>query len=131
MSRVGTAIVLIALGTAVVAVRGVGFERVLPDDHAGVVLAMDDAQYHARRAAYTYENFPAVLSFDSYLNYPHGAYVPWPPLYDFALGAAGRLFGSLDLVLAWAPVLLGLLTALGVYGLGAMLGGRAVGIGRA
>jgi dolichyl-diphosphooligosaccharide--protein glycosyltransferase len=126
MSRVGTAIALIALGTAVVAVRGVGFEHVLPDDRDGVVLAVDDAQYHARRAAYTYENFPAVLSFDPYLNYPHGAYVPWPPLYDFALGAAGRLFGSLDLVLAWAPVLLGLLTAIGVCVVGWMLGGRAV-----
>lgn len=129
MSRAGTAIVLIALGTAVVAVRGIGFEHVLPDDHDGVVLTMDDAQYHARRAAYTYENFPAVLSFDPYLNYPHGAYAPWPPLYDFALGAAGRLFGSLDLALAWAPVLLGLLTALAVYAIGGMLGGPAVATG--
>ena len=129
MSRAGTAVVLIALGVAVVAVRGIGFEHVLPDEHHGVVLTIDDAQYHARRAAYTYENFPAVLSFDPYLNYPHGAFVPWPPLYDFALGAAGLLFGSLDLVLAWAPVLLGLLTALAVYGIGGMLGGRAVAVG--
>ncbi|MEE2675196.1 MAG: hypothetical protein VX466_15465 [Myxococcota bacterium] len=129
MSRAGTAITLIVLGTAVVGVRGIGFEQVFPEGHDGVVLTMDDAQYHARRAGYTYENFPAVLSFDPYLNYPHGADVPWPPLYDFALGASGRLFGSLDLVLAWASVLFGLLTALVVSGIGGMLGGRTVAIG--
>lgn len=127
MRRLGTGLVLIALGVVVVAVRGVGFEHVFSKDVDGVVLTIDDAQYHARRAGYTYENFPAVLSFDPYLNFPRGAPVPWPPLYDFALGAAGRLVGSLDLVLAWASVVFGLLTALGVYGVGRMLAGHFVG----
>ena len=128
MGRVGTALVLVALGAAVVAVRGIGFEQVLPADFDGALLAIDDAQYHARRAAHTYQNFPAVLSFDPYLNYPRGAWVPWPPLYDFGLGAAGRVIGELEPVLVWSSVLLGLATAFVVYAIGSMLAGPGVAI---
>ena len=128
MGRVGTSLVLVALGALVVAVRSVGFEQVLPADFDGALLAIDDAQYHARRAAYTYENFPAVLSFDPYLNYPRGAWVPWPPLYDFSLGASGRVLGGLEPVLVWSPVLLGLATAFVVYAIGCMLAGPGLAI---
>jgi len=128
---VGVGIALLAL--AAVGMRSIGFEHVFPDDREGVVLAMDDAQYHARRARYTFERFPRVLVFDPYLNHPKGAFVPWPPLYDFGLGGAARLLGhdraSLDLVLAWAPVVLGLLTALTVFAIGRGLGGEGAGLG--
>lgn len=124
----GTSLVLVALGAVVIAVRGVGFEQVLSPDLDGALLAIDDAQYHARRAAYTYQHFPAVLAFDPYLNYPRGAWVPWPPLYDFGLGAAGWLIGALEPVLVWSPVLLGLATAFVVYAIGNMLAGPGLAI---
>ena len=60
-------------------VRSAGFERVFLEDRT-VVLEIADAQYHARRARWTLENYPRILSFDPYINYPHGAPVPWPPL---------------------------------------------------
>jgi dolichyl-diphosphooligosaccharide--protein glycosyltransferase len=85
------------------------------------ILRMDDSQYHARRAEYTFVHFPQVLHWDPYLNYPDGADVPWPPLYDFILGAASRLFAEdveeVPAVLAWASVAFGTLTALLVYAL--------------
>ena len=54
-----------------------------------------DAQYHLRRALYTFTQFPGVLLFDPYINFPGGAPVPWPPLFDFLLGGAARLLGVL------------------------------------
>ncbi len=129
MRRAGLGAAVLGLCLVVVGVRSIGFERVFPGD-SGVVLAIDDAQYHARRAAYTFENFPSLLLFDPYLNFPHGALVPWPPLYDFALAAAARAFGperrNLELVLGWAPVALGLLTALAVYAVGRRMAGPGV-----
>ena len=54
---------------------------------------LDDASYHARRILWGVANFPHVLQFDPYLNYPSGARVPWPPLYDWLLSSAARSFG--------------------------------------
>ena len=47
-------------------VRSLGFEFVFVEGE--VVFPPADAQYHLRRALYTYENFPAVLLFDPYIN---------------------------------------------------------------
>jgi dolichyl-diphosphooligosaccharide--protein glycosyltransferase len=47
-----------------------------------------DAAYHLRRAALIAENFPDLAVFDSYINYPEGAHVIWPPLYDAVLAGA-------------------------------------------
>ena len=38
-----------------------------------ILIARNDASYHARRALYTFENFPRILWFDSYLAWPDGA----------------------------------------------------------
>ena len=115
-------------------VRSVGFEhafRAAPDGSPLVLLAIDDAQYHARRARYTFERFPDVLTWDPYLNYPVGAFVPWPPLYDFGLGALPHLWSgglqSFERVLVWASVVFGVFTALLVYFAGRAVGGPVVG----
>ena len=50
-----------------------------------------DAAYHLRRAALIAERFPDLVVFDSYINYPHGAHVIWPPLYDTVLAGAMAL----------------------------------------
>ena len=108
--------------------RAIGFERVFDPDGT-VVLAIDDAQYHARLARFSFEDFPRVLTWDPYLNFPHGARVPWPPLYDLALAGSARLLGegpeALEHVLAWASVACAVLTALLLFPLARTLGSRA------
>lgn len=100
-----------------------------------VILRGDDAQYHARRALYGMVNFPEILRWDPYLDHPTGAFIPWPPLYDFSLAAVGRALGNtpaiLDQVLAWAPVTLGALTVFAVYAAARAVEGRGVALGAA
>lgn len=122
------------LGMAVLfalALRSVGLEKVFPGDGT-VVFALGDAFYHARRALFSFEQLPKVLLWDSYLNFPQGAFVPWPPFYDLALAAIARLFGSsqavFEHVAAWAPVALGTLTLWPVHAAGRRMGGRGVGV---
>lgn len=97
-----------------------------------VLIARNDASYHARRALYTFENFPRILWFDAYLAYPDGAPVPVPPLYDWTLAAVARGVGStqrdFERVLAWSPPLLGALALLPVFFAGRRLGGPGVGV---
>jgi dolichyl-diphosphooligosaccharide--protein glycosyltransferase len=89
-SRVGirTAIALSALALAV---------RIVPHwahvvTGAEAVIRDPDAAYHLRRAALIAAHFPDLAVFDSYIDYPRGAHVIWPPLYDIALAGAMRLF---------------------------------------
>jgi asparagine N-glycosylation enzyme membrane subunit Stt3 len=115
-------------------VRCHGWFGVFPEP--GVVrLGLDDSAYHARRALYTFENFPAALTFDSYIAFPDGAPVPMPPLYDWLVGSVARLFGDtpfdFERVAAFAAVAAGVLVLLPVYELGRALGGAAVGVGAA
>jgi dolichyl-phosphooligosaccharide-protein glycotransferase len=114
--------------------RSLGLETVFPGD-GSVVFALGDAFYHARRALFSFEHFPQVLLRDSYLNYPQGAFVPWPPLYDLALAGTARLFGSsqsvFERVAAWAPVGLGTLTILPVYAAARRVASRASAVGAA
>jgi asparagine N-glycosylation enzyme membrane subunit Stt3 len=122
-------VTLVALAT-----RALGWETVFPGDGT-VVFALGDAYYHARRALFSFEHFPKVLLHDAYLNHPQGAFVPWPPLYDLALGGIARLVGSsqsrFEHVAAWAPVALGALTLWPVYRGGRRMGGRSTGLGAA
>jgi asparagine N-glycosylation enzyme membrane subunit Stt3 len=117
LPRWAARLALVALLGLTASVRCLSLPDVFVDGET--VLRMDDSQYHARRAAYSFVHFPEVLQSDSYLNYPTGAAVPWPPLYDLALGATARLFASdveqVPGVIAWVPVVLGALTALLVY----------------
>ena len=87
--------------------RSLDFPNVFVGDE--VLLAMWDGSFHARRALYSFVQFPAVLFFDPYIHYPDGAPVPMPPLYDWLLAAVARLFGSdvgtFERVAAWASAL--------------------------
>ena len=98
-------------------VRALGFEQVFTDE--GVVFAPADATYHVRLAFYTFANFPELLVRDPYLNFPGGANVPWPPLFDFLVGGAARLFASdqagFEKVAAWASSVFGALTVVPIY----------------
>ncbi len=90
-----------------------------------------DSFYHMRRILYTVDNFPHTLWFDSYLNYPHGLDLTWPPLFDqliagIALAAGAGNQPSVELVAALVPPILGAATVLVLYLLARELFGRRV-----
>jgi asparagine N-glycosylation enzyme membrane subunit Stt3 len=108
-------------------VRMAGFERVFVGDDT-IVFATGDAWYQLRRALYSFEHFPRVLWFDPCIGHPDGAVVSYPPLYHFGLAAVARATGSgrahLERGVAFAPLLLGALTLLPVYGIARLRGPR-------
>ena len=83
-----------------------------------------DAYYHLRRVLFTLENPPASLSFDRYINFPHGGQPIWPPLFDWLLaliawpayaGGDPESAARVELWLAWLPPLLGATTVVLLY----------------
>lgn len=55
-----------------------------------------DELYQAKRMAFSAAQFPRVLEFDPGRG-THGAWCPWPPLYDLAGGGYARLLGATSL----------------------------------
>ena len=79
-----------------------------------------DSFYHMRRVLYTVDHFPHTLWFDSYLNYPEGLELMWPPLFDQLIAGTAILFGAesqrgIEIVGAVVPPILGTLTILALY----------------
>src|SRR5215471_11709489 len=122
-------LVLVAIG-----VRSLEWAPVFPGDGSVWLLPFDGA-YHARRALYTFEHFPALLRLDPYLAYPGGAVVPAPPLWDWALGATARALGksvaTFERVAAWASPALAGLCVLPIAAAGRAVAGAALGLGGA
>ena len=65
-----------------------------------------DELYHAARILYSANNLGAVLNFDPQRGI-HGAFCPWPPLYDLSAGAISRLGGPTPVAIfscaVWIP----------------------------
>ncbi len=87
-----------------------------------------DSFYHVRRIVYTVHNFPDTITFDPYLNYPFGFEVGWPPFYDqliasiaLIIGNGNPSIGTIEVVSAIFPALLGALTILPLYYLASTL----------
>jgi len=100
-----------------------------------VLLAMWDGSYHARRALWSFANFPRVLFHDPYLAFPGGSAVPMPPLPDWTLAALARLSGGGEphferVAALWSP-LLAALSVLPVYAMTRRLGGPGAGLAAA
>ena len=79
-----------------------------------------DEFYHMRRILYTMAHFPNTFWFDSYLDYPHGYDLTWPPLFDQLLAAVSLAFGQhsqqgIELVSAVVPVFIGSIAIVAVY----------------
>lgn len=81
-----------------------------------------DDYYHMRRIIYTVSDFPHALNFDSYINYPYGFEVGWPPFFDILgallaiiLGAGQPDLHTIELAGALLPALLGTLTLIPLY----------------
>ena len=107
---------VLAASVLVVLIRTFGFEQVFVDDL--VVFPPADPQYHVRRAFQVWASFPDVLLFDPYINHPGGAPIPWPPLYDWVLGAAAWVGASsergFEVVVAWASPASALLASIAI-----------------
>ncbi len=87
-----------------------------------VIFAEFDPYYHMRRIVETVGHFPFVNSFDSYVNYPSGYGVSWPPLFDLMAAALSLLVGlghpdrfTIEIVSATLPVILGVLSIALLY----------------
>jgi oligosaccharyl transferase (archaeosortase A-associated) len=85
-----------------------------------VLLVGYDEFYHMRRILYTIGHFPNTIWFDSYLDYPHGLDITWPPLFDQLLAAVSLVLGQhsqhgIEMVAATMPVILGSIAIVAVY----------------
>jgi len=68
------------------------WSRVFPADRPGAVFVGDtDTYYHALRAERMAADFPKVPWTDAGMNYPDGADILWPPLFDAAVAGISRL----------------------------------------
>lgn len=90
--------------------------------NGGITLSGYDQFYHMRRILYTAYNFPHTLNFDSYLNYPYGFEIGWPPFFDLLGALLAKILGggqpdlhTIEFAGALLPVLLGVLTIIPLY----------------
>jgi asparagine N-glycosylation enzyme membrane subunit Stt3 len=111
--------------------RVTALASVFPSD-GSIILGVDDSYFHARRALYIFENFPAILEFDRYLAYPRGAAQPSPPLHDWLIAGTARLFGNdlrtFELVAAWIAPVLGALLPLSAFWIARSVASARVGL---
>ena len=81
----------------------------------------NDAYYHLRRIVYSVFHYPAILTFDPYLNHPDGAKPIWTPLFDWTLATLLRPavaptdLAQLERLAMWVPPLLGGFTVVTLY----------------
>jgi dolichyl-diphosphooligosaccharide--protein glycosyltransferase len=122
---------LLAVFALAVLARSLDFERVLLPN-GEVVFAAGDAFYHARRALFSFLQFPDLLLFDPCINYPDGARIPHPPLLDWVTAGIARGLGdsvsTFERVAAWTPVLLTSASVVPIAALGARVASRNVGL---
>jgi|GEM_PF-85217 len=113
--------------------RSVAFDKIFSDGK--VIFQGYDEYYHARLIAYSVQNFPEFLRFDSYVDYPNGINIGWMPLYDLANAFIALLIGfgspslyTTEAVAAVFPVLLGALTVLPIFFIGRELMDKKLGL---
>ena len=114
------------------AIRSLQWTSVLVADR--VIFFGNDAYYHMRRILYALGRFPETLEFDRYVNFPQGAKVIWPPLFDVAIALLLRPFHQpsnedlVERIVIWIPPLLGALTVLVLFFLAKRTFGFAVAV---
>ncbi len=87
-----------------------------------------DAYYHMRRITHAAENFPDIILSDSYINYPFGFEIGWPPLFDQMIAAFSWMLGLgnpgirlIEMVGAASPVIIGVLMIIPAFFIGKLL----------
>ena len=103
--------------------------------NGGITFRGFDDFYHMRLILYTVSNFPHSLNFDSYVNYPYGYEVGWPPFFDLLGALLAKILGggqpdlhTIEFAGALLPVLLGVLTIIPLYIASAALLDRKTGL---
>ena len=86
----------------------------------GILMPGYDEYYHMRRILYTVNHFPNTLWFDSYLNYPQGLNITWPPLFDQISATLCLVLGQhtktgVEMVASFVPMLTGILAIVVIY----------------
>jgi oligosaccharyl transferase (archaeosortase A-associated) len=86
----------------------------------GVLLPGYDEYYHMRRILFTVNHFPNTLWFDSYLNYPNGFDITWPPLFDQISAAFCAALGQhskagVEMAASFVPIIIGIMALITVY----------------
>lgn len=94
-----------------------------------------DSYYHVRLISYITNNFPSYLSSDSYINYPYGFDISWPPLFDIAGSLLALILGlghpsntTIELAAGLLPIILGTLSLIPVYIIAAHIFNKKAGI---
>ncbi len=87
-----------------------------------IVFLETDPYYHMWRVFSYIGIFPETFLFDPYINYPYGATVGWPPLFDQGIALVSIIagFGKPDIHIveltgAFMPVMLGIFSVIAVY----------------
>ena len=117
---------------AALALRLSTWNRVFGNGH--VTIDGPDGYYHLRRAWLAMQSWPRVPQVDSWLNFPAGGRISWPPLFDGLLAAIALPFGThaaLERIGAIVPPLLGVAILATLYALVVHAGGREEGGRRA
>lgn len=76
----------------------------------GVLFRSDtDPYYHVLRAERILSGWPRVPWTDPNMNFPYGAEIPWPPLFDIVIAALAKMVGPARLaaLAAWVPLVIG------------------------
>lgn len=90
--------------------------------NGNITLLGADTYYHARRILATVPQFPNALAFDSYLDFPYGENIGWPPLYDQFIALVALIIGfgkpsfyTIEATTAIVPLVFGVFTVLLVF----------------
>lgn len=104
----------------------------------GVRFVDADPYYHVLRAQRIVEDYPRIPWHDQGMNFPEGADILWPPLFDFLIatpavliGGAGAPIEVTETVGAWLSPLIGLVSLPLLAWLGAVLMGPRAGLAAA
>lgn len=131
-SRMGV-ISLIAVIAVAFLMRMLSYASLTAD--GGITFTGYDEFYHMRRILYTTFNFPHILNFDTYINYPYGFEIGWPPFFDLMGALLAIILGggqpdthTVEFAGAFLPVLLGILTIIPVYVVAASVFDRRTGL---
>jgi len=126
-----TYVIFTFIATIAIAIRLLPFNKVFIN---GQIYPIGfDSYYHMRRIFFTTNHFPDYISFDSYINYPYGSVIGWPPLYDqvASLFALINGFGSpetsiIEFAAASFPLLLGIMSLVALYFAASMIFDRNI-----
>jgi oligosaccharyl transferase (archaeosortase A-associated) len=115
-----TKLYFVLISLAAICIRLLSFPKVFVDNTFHPIGF--DTYYHLRRIQFTTTHFPDYVKFDTYINFPYGFEVGWPPLYDQVISFFALILGfgspdklTVELIAAFFPVFLGILTFIPLY----------------